>query len=62
MARLFGGIGTSHVPGIGAAVDNKKEKIRDFHNNVEEGAEQSPHARSVSATSRNLQESASPSQ
>ena len=24
MARLFGGIGTSHVPGIGAAVDNKK--------------------------------------
>lgn len=24
MARLFGGIGTSHVPGIGAAVDNEK--------------------------------------
>jgi len=24
VARLFGGIGTSHVPGIGAAVDNKK--------------------------------------
>ena len=24
MAKVFAGIGTSHVPGIGAAVDNKK--------------------------------------
>ena len=24
MAKLFAGVGTSHVPGIGAAVDHKK--------------------------------------